>query len=208
MKPAIRSLIAALGTFAVFYYVYWVPVAIILEITYGRFQWMWIIRVLGSLIAAAGAAQFTWRRKSWAPQGLIGCVILGAAIMSGVGFSAGWFGPMILDPGSQGPLVANLKGSPAEIPSPEPDMVVRPNQSPARAAQITFLVALSGEQAPKWAAFLGGGLRPAYLRFAFINAHRLRCAAAIRALPAAEIVRVRSERTAPFVTTPSSAAIA
>ena len=38
MKPVIRSLIASLGTFAAFYYVYWVPVAIILEIAYGRFQ--------------------------------------------------------------------------------------------------------------------------------------------------------------------------
>ena len=110
MKSVIRSLIAAIGTFLAFYYVYWVPIAILLEITYGRFHWMWIIRVLGSLVVAAGAAQCTWRHKSCAPQGLIGCVILGAAIMSGVGFSAGWFGPMILDPGSQGPLVAFITG--------------------------------------------------------------------------------------------------
>jgi hypothetical protein len=106
MKSVTRSLIAAIGTFLAFYYVYWVPVAIMLEITYGRFQWMWIIRVLGSLVAAAGVAHYAWRHKSWAPQGLVGCVILGAAIMSGVGFSAGWFGPMIFDPGSQGPLAA------------------------------------------------------------------------------------------------------
>jgi len=106
MKPVIRSLIASLGIFAAFYYVYWVPVAMILEITYGRFQWMWIIRVLGSLVAAAGVAQYTWRHKSWAPQGLVSCVILGAVVTSGIGFSAGWFGPMIFDPGSQGLLVA------------------------------------------------------------------------------------------------------
>jgi hypothetical protein len=103
-------LIASLGTFAAFYYVYWVPVVIILEIAYGRFQWMWIIRVLGSLVAAAGVAQYTWRHKSWAPQGLVSCVILGAVVTSGIGFSAGWFGPMIFDPGSQGPLAAFITG--------------------------------------------------------------------------------------------------
>ena len=110
MKPVVRSLIASLGTFAAFYYVYWVPVAIILEIAYGRFQWRWMIRVLGSLVAAAGVAQYTWRHKSWAPQGLVRCVILGAIVTGGIGFSAGWFGPMIFDPGSQGPLAAFITG--------------------------------------------------------------------------------------------------
>ena len=82
MKPVIRSLIASLGTFAAFYYVYWVPVAIILEVAYGRFQWSWIIRGLGSLVAAAGVAQYTWRHKAWAPQGLVTCVILPAVVTS------------------------------------------------------------------------------------------------------------------------------
>jgi hypothetical protein len=101
---------ASLGTFTSFYYVFWVPVAIFLEIACGRFQWMWIIRVLGSVVAAAGVAQYTWRHKSWVPQKLVSCVILGAAIMGCIGFSAGWFGPMIFDPGSQGPLAAFITG--------------------------------------------------------------------------------------------------
>jgi len=110
MNPVIRSLIASLVTFAAFYYIYWVPFAIILEIAYGRFQWIWIIRVVESVVAAAGVAQYTWRHKSLAPQGLVSCMILGAAVTGGIGFSAGWFGPMNFDPGSQGPLVAIITG--------------------------------------------------------------------------------------------------
>jgi hypothetical protein len=110
MNPAIRSLIAALATFAAFWYVYWVPFAIALEITYGRFPWMWIIRVLGSIVTAAVVVQYTWRHKCFAPRGLIRYMILGAVVMGGVGFSAGFFGPMIFDPGSQGPLLGIVTG--------------------------------------------------------------------------------------------------
>src|SRR6516165_5050410 len=110
MGPVIRSLIAALATFAAFWYVYWVPFAITLEIAHGRFHWMWIIRVVGSMAAACIVAQYTWRYKSLAPQGPVSCIILGAAVMGGVGFAAGWFGPMIVDPGSQGPVLGIITG--------------------------------------------------------------------------------------------------
>jgi len=110
MNPVIRSLIAALATFAAFWYIYWVPFATMLEIAHGRFHWMWIIRVLGSMAAAAVVAQYTWRHKSFAPQGLVSCIIAGAAVMGGIGFSAGWFGPIIFDPGSQGPLLGIVTG--------------------------------------------------------------------------------------------------
>ncbi|HXZ33194.1 MAG TPA: hypothetical protein VEH30_13020 [Terriglobales bacterium] len=110
MNPVIRSLIAALATFAAFWYVYWVPFEITLEIAHGRFRWMWIIRVLESMAAAAVVAQYTWRHKSLAPQGLVSCIILSAVVMGGVGFSAGWFGPMIFDPGSQGPVLGIVTG--------------------------------------------------------------------------------------------------
>jgi hypothetical protein len=110
MNPLIRSSIAALATFAAFWYIYWVPFAITLEIAHGRFHWMWIIRVLLSVGAAAVVAQYTWRHKSLAPQGVISWMILGAAVMGGAGFSTGWFGPMIFDPGSQGPLLGIVAG--------------------------------------------------------------------------------------------------
>lgn len=110
MNPLIRSLIASLATFAAFWYIYWILFAINLELAHVPFHWMWIIRVLGSIGAAAVVAQYTWRHKSLAPQGPISCIILGAAVLGGVGFSAGYFGPMILDPGSQGPLLGMVTG--------------------------------------------------------------------------------------------------
>lgn len=110
IKPVIRSSIAALATFAAFYYIYWVPLEITLEINYGRFRWMWIIRVLGSLLAAAVVAQYTWRHKSLAPQGAVACITLGAVVTGGIAFAAGWFGPIIFDPGSQGPLLGIITG--------------------------------------------------------------------------------------------------
>lgn len=110
MNSVIRSLGAALATFVAFWYVYWVPLAITLETVHGRFRWMWVIRVLGSIAAGAVVARYTWRHKSLAPQGPIGCMILGGAALGGVAFSAGWFGPMIFDPGSQGPLIGIITG--------------------------------------------------------------------------------------------------
>ena len=110
MNRVIRSVIAALSAFAAFWYIYWVPFEITLEVAHGRFHWMWIIRVLVSIGAATVVWQYTWRHKSLAPQGPISSMILGAAVMGGVGFSAGWFGPMIFDPGSQGPLLGIITG--------------------------------------------------------------------------------------------------
>lgn len=110
MNPVIRSLIAAMATFAACWYVYWVPVAIGVEIAHGRFPSMWIIRLLGSMTAAALVASYTWRHKSLAPQGLVSWMILGAAVVGGVAFSAGWFGPMIFEPGSQGPVLGIVTG--------------------------------------------------------------------------------------------------
>ena len=106
----IRSLIAALATFAAFYYAYWVPIDIILETSYGPpSRWMWI-RVLGSLVAAAVVARYAWRHKSSAPQGPVSSMTVGALVGGAIGFSAGWYGPMIFDPGSQGPLIGIITG--------------------------------------------------------------------------------------------------
>jgi hypothetical protein len=108
--PVTRSLIAALATFAVIWFIYWVPCAIALEIAFGRPHWIWVIRLLASTVAAVMVARYTWRHKSLAPQGLIGCMMVGAAVGGGLGFAAGFFGPMIFDPGSQGPILGIVTG--------------------------------------------------------------------------------------------------
>ena len=35
---------------------------------------------------------------------------VGALVGGAIGFSAGWYGPMIFDPGSQGPLIGIITG--------------------------------------------------------------------------------------------------
>jgi hypothetical protein len=108
--PVIRSSIAALATFAVVWFIYWVPCAIGLEIAFGRPHWMWIIRFPASSVAAVIVARYTSQHKTLAPQGLIACMIVGAAVGGGLGFAAGFFGPMIFDPGSQGPILGVVTG--------------------------------------------------------------------------------------------------
>lgn len=98
MKPVIRSLIAAVAAFVAFYYVYWFRFDMILENSYGPpWRWMWF-RILGSLVWAAVAAQYTWRHKSLAPQRPVSSMILALSPLRAVGFYAGFYGPIIFQP--------------------------------------------------------------------------------------------------------------
>ena len=109
MKPVLRSLIAAVASFAAFYYVYWVPIAIFLETTDRPSQGIWM-RLLGSLLVAVLVALYTWRNGSLAPQGPLSSMIVGALVTGAVAFAAGFYGPIIFDPGSQGPLLGIVIG--------------------------------------------------------------------------------------------------
>jgi hypothetical protein len=47
-----------------------------------------------------------WRATGSTARGLLSSVVYGALVVGGLGFSAGFFGPMLLSPdGSQGPLL-------------------------------------------------------------------------------------------------------
>jgi hypothetical protein len=90
--------IATLGTYCVVFLAFFS-----LVLPSGDFEW---IRFVGSLGCAMVAARFTWRQTAAVSQGLVNCVVLGAFVTGGVGFSAGFFGPIIFDPGAnQGPLL-------------------------------------------------------------------------------------------------------
>jgi len=67
------------------------------------------IRNLGSLICAIGTGWFMWPRSGSVPPNLVSCIFYGALLVGGVGFSVGFFGPMIFSPGAnQGPLLGLL----------------------------------------------------------------------------------------------------
>jgi len=69
----------------------------------------WLIRVLLSLAAAFCAARLTWRRMGAGSNGALRAIVLGAFVVGGVSFCAGFFGPLIFAPqANQGPLLGIL----------------------------------------------------------------------------------------------------
>lgn len=101
MKSLVRLFVTGIVFLATYYFVFWLPFSLLLPT--GGFEWL---STLGSLICAILVAGFTWRRTASLSQGLVSSVVLGAVILGGAGFTAGFFGPMILDPGAnQGPML-------------------------------------------------------------------------------------------------------
>jgi hypothetical protein len=103
MKLLLRLMVSGIATVGAYYLIFilWVPFSLMLSP--GRLEW---IRTLGSLACAILAARYTWRQTASISLGLVNCVVLGAILVGGAGFSAGFFGPMIFDPGAnQGPLL-------------------------------------------------------------------------------------------------------
>ena len=71
--------------------------------SFGRSRW---IRVLGLWGCTVVVALYTWRHTASVSPGIVGCILLGAVVAGGIGFSAGFYGPIIFEPGApQGPLV-------------------------------------------------------------------------------------------------------
>lgn len=85
---------------ATYYFVYWVPFSMVpFEGTRG-------IANVVSLLAAAGAGWFIWKKLGDASPDLISTVMKGAVLVGGIGFTIGFFGPIIFAPGAnQGPLL-------------------------------------------------------------------------------------------------------
>ena len=101
MKLLMRWFVSGIATLGTYCFVFLVFFSLVFPS--GGFEW---IRFLGSLGCAIVVARFTWRQTASVSQGLANCVVLGAFITGGVGFSAGFFGPIIFDPGAnQGPLL-------------------------------------------------------------------------------------------------------
>jgi hypothetical protein len=100
MKLLMRSFISGIATLATYCFLFLVSSSLAAP---GGFEW---IAFAGSLGCAIFVARFTWRQTASVSQGLVNCVVLGALVTGGIGFSAGFFGPIIFDPGAnQGPLL-------------------------------------------------------------------------------------------------------
>jgi hypothetical protein len=95
-----RLFVSALAAVATFYFLFWIPFSMLFA--HGP---DWLPGVL-SLAGAVTVARFVWRNASSPAPGLARSAALGALLVGGVGFVAGFFGPLILAPGAnQGPLL-------------------------------------------------------------------------------------------------------
>jgi hypothetical protein len=113
MKTAVRAVLSAVAFVAAFYFVFWMSGAALLSLKAP----LWISHLLG-IACAAGAGWFVWT-KSAATSGsgagrVISSVVLGAIVVGAIGFSIGFFGPLIFTPSSnQGPLLGIFITGPA-----------------------------------------------------------------------------------------------
>ncbi len=104
MGRVVRGLLTAFAAAAAFYFALWISAALLFGLGL-RTVWTagWIAPLLGA-IAAFAVARFVWRHAGNAD--LVTAIATGAFITGAIGFSAGFFGPLILAPDSnQGPML-------------------------------------------------------------------------------------------------------
>ena len=96
-----RSLVTFISGIAALYFTYWAGGALVYAL--GMSPW---ISYVGSLTAGGLTARYVWRHTASTAPGFVGAVVLGAVVTGAIGFTAGFFGPIIFMPGAnQGPLL-------------------------------------------------------------------------------------------------------
>jgi hypothetical protein len=96
-----RTLVTFITALAALYFTYWAGGALLYSL--GLSQW---ISFAASLAAGALTARYVWRRTSSTAPGFVSAVMIGALATGGIGFTAGFFGPILFMPGAnQGPLL-------------------------------------------------------------------------------------------------------
>jgi hypothetical protein len=101
MKLFLRAALTLTSAVAAFYFAFWIGAALII----GSGLPFWLSG-LGALLAALATGFYVWKRVVSPQTGLVGSVFLGVVVVGGLGFSAGFFGPMIFSSGAkQGSLI-------------------------------------------------------------------------------------------------------
>lgn len=103
MHNLARILLLLVVVPAVYYFVYWLPFAFVpLE------QRQWVASLV-SLLCAVLAGRFVWARSAQPGRSPLVAMSYGALALGGIGFCAGFFGPLLLAPeANQGPLLGLL----------------------------------------------------------------------------------------------------
>jgi hypothetical protein len=97
----LRISATVLSALATFYFAFWLAGALLFSLHLP----LWLSYVVAAVVATV-TARYVWRHMSSSRPGLGRAVALGALITGAIGFSAGFFGPIILTPSAnQGPLL-------------------------------------------------------------------------------------------------------
>jgi len=105
VKILLRIVVTFISGVAALYFVYWVGGALISSL--GLPDWVTFpLSLLVAIAVAVAAARYVWVHTASFHAGLANSVVLGALTMGGIGFSLGFFGPILFMPGAnQGPLL-------------------------------------------------------------------------------------------------------
>ena len=117
MKTLFRIAVTFLTLVSTFYFVFWLPFSLLPA---DRASW---IPAVVSLLCAIGAAWFVWSKTGSAgdaagrrPGSMASHAVLGAVVVGALGFTAGFFGPILFTPeANQGPLLGIFVTGPAGV---------------------------------------------------------------------------------------------
>jgi hypothetical protein len=100
----VSRLLAILVVFpATYYFTYWLPCSLLPS---GLGDLHWSIATIISLFSAVAVSWYVWTKLGSVADGLISSIFKGAIILGSIGFSIGFFGPIIFSPqANQGPLL-------------------------------------------------------------------------------------------------------
>ena len=108
MNVLFRIVISAIVIVATFYFMYWVPLAMI--------HVPWGIAAAISYAVAMVAGWYAWTRTAAVDNSLTRSIGYWAMVVGAIGFIGGFFGPMIFAPGAnQGPLLGIFITGPAGV---------------------------------------------------------------------------------------------
>jgi len=96
------ALVRGLSAIAAYFFAFWMSAALL-----GAAGGLPMgIAMLGANGAALVAAAYAWKYSAMADGGLFRSMVVGAVATGGIGFIAGFFGPLLLTPdANQGPLL-------------------------------------------------------------------------------------------------------
>ncbi len=108
MNIGIRILVTLISGVATLYFVFWfgIPLTFLLHFPF------WVGSLVSVLIAA-GVAWYVWTLTASFQASLARSVVLGAFVAGAIGFSAGFFGPLLFMPSGRanaGPLLGIITG--------------------------------------------------------------------------------------------------